>query len=384
MGSPTISKILAIAPKFTALLSFFGSLGIIIKVLHDDRLRSKPVHRIVAGLSMTDLMVSIWYFAGSWVIPVGTVSWFGNDQNNTETVFWAAGSKNNVGCELGGFFNQYGVASPLYNGTLAWYFLLVIYYQWSDTRIKKIEWMFHAIPCGYATVTSIFGIATDLYGHVEWTCWILPSEEDRENGNFAQKNFKWFQWIFLFGIVWVCVIWLTVVFVLLHKKMKELENKMNRYSSPSFIRGSVARLSTEEANSSDEIENASERGLPRESHVRSFIKRMSTRRSVSGASASSFSKASQSRKIAVQGMLYVAAFYVTWLFPTLNRICDLFELTGNIYHTIIHTTDAILLPLQGFFNFWIFITPRLTIYRKKRPEVSFLSALREVVFGIND
>merc|ERR1711957_139255 len=111
---------------------------------------------------------------------------------------------------------------------------------------------------------------------------------------------------------------------------------------------------------------------------------MSTRRSVGGGSTSSFSNASQSRKIAVQGMLYVAAFYVTWLFPTLNRILELLDWTGNIYHTIIHTTDAILLPLQGFLNFWIFITPRLTIYRKKRPEVSFFSALREVVFGISD
>ena len=57
-----------------------------------------------------------------------------------------------------------------------------------------------------------------------------------------------------------------------------------------------------------------------------------------------YSKASKSRQIALQGMLYVVAFYITWFFPTLQRITEL-AVSKNFF--VLQFFDTFLLPLQG-------------------------------------
>jgi hypothetical protein len=109
MGSSTKSKVIAIAPKFTALLSIFGSLGIVIKVLMNETRRKKPMHRIMLGMSICDILCSIWYFASTWPIPGNTIDIFFGD-TETDTIFWAAGDSNGISCSISGFFNQLAVA----------------------------------------------------------------------------------------------------------------------------------------------------------------------------------------------------------------------------------------------------------------------------------
>jgi len=89
----------------------------------------------------------------------------------------------------------------------------------------------------------------------------------------------------------------------------------------------------------------------------------------------------KSRMIAIQGLLYVGAFYVTWLFPTISRITEL--VAGSNYFPI-QFLDAFLLPLQGFFNFFIYIRPRYLTNRKLNPNDGFLKTLRVVVFENQD
>ena len=161
MSSPAKSIALAIAPKFTAALSLCGSFGIVLKVLFNESRRTKTMHRIVLGMSICDIFASIWYFTGTWAIPAGTLSWFGDGES--QTIFWAAGDEDGVSCSFAGFFNQFAVATPLYNCTLAVYYLLVVNYSWRDSRIEKIEWIFHLIPVGYALITSIFA-SSHLHG----------------------------------------------------------------------------------------------------------------------------------------------------------------------------------------------------------------------------
>ena len=69
----------------------------------------------------------------------------------------------------------------------------------------------------------------------------------------------------------------------------------------------------------------------------------------------------KSRKIAVQGLLYVGAFYITWMFPTVSRIT---ELVAKKNYFPIQFLDTFLIPLQGFFNFMIYIRPNYLKYRR--------------------
>lgn len=231
MSSHYKSKIIAIAPKFPAVLSVLGSSIIIRKVASSPEKRKNVYHRIMLGLSCCDIIASLNYFTGTWLIPKGQVGGLG-------PVFMASGSK--ATCSLSGFFTNFAVASPLYNGTLAWYYLLSIHKNWSDRKIRKIEKWFHIIPIAFAIVSSSIALGFDMYGNVDWLCWILPDVPEGEEPTNAQKNFRIFQWMFLFGPVWFTVAFVTTVMVLLFLKMKENEKNMEkyRYSTP-MVRASI-------------------------------------------------------------------------------------------------------------------------------------------------
>ena len=347
--------------------------------------------------------------------------------------------------------------------------------------------MFHTIPFGYAIITSTFAAAAKLYGPVEWTCWILPDEvfDDTKDLTTIQSHFKMIQWIFLFGVVWACIIFVSIVFIILYRKFKVLETKMRRYSVVSAIsmatsssadrrecrrgsnasrtsrrdsnvsrasstskpgverKGTASSLPATESgvNSKDEtkaeespikeleyvsddkegaiespiLESDIEQGIScgqedvrsisqdmeadqeifaahdEDTHAREGSKRGRTpqfslattvakapkavrrkRRSISN----SFQQDSRSKQIAVQGMLYVVGFYITWLFPTISRIT---ELSSGKNFFAVQFLDTFLIPLQGFFNCGIYLRPRFMGYRKANPDAGFWNALKAVI-----
>ena len=109
--------LLAVVPKFTAALSIICSFGIVHRVIRSPKGSRKLYHRIMLGISVSDIMASTIYFLGTWLIPSGTKGQYG-------PVFGAVG--NTGTCTFSGFFTQFAICSPLYNGTLCLYYLLVI------------------------------------------------------------------------------------------------------------------------------------------------------------------------------------------------------------------------------------------------------------------
>ncbi|KAL7465428.1 hypothetical protein ACHAXS_005773 [Conticribra weissflogii] len=500
-SSPTKSIILATFPKFTSLLSAIGSSLILFKVVRSPKNRSQTMHRLMACLSLADILASSAMFLGTVMIPRGTPSWFGD---GTQPIFWAAGTKRT--CDASGYLNQLQVGGVLFNASLATYFLLTVYCGWNEVRLRKVEWSFYAIPWGYALVTSTFAAATDLYGHVEWTCWILPTaplDDALAEPTIVQRNFRWIQWAFLFGVVWLCVLYVSVIFALLHGKMKALERRMNRYSmhrseiqsrmsrewkassppSPStasqaqaqaihreergqldddgfassterkfeLANGAVGsgsvppglttipsercrvrsaiddsqgndavavvvivdeetamdpttfavsgndqiasnqhcndeihsevrisenpiagyeRPDVDENDEDDDDDDAATFGInnfsadtrpkqrkipPKYKTRASVVEITSTIRLPGRRRSTAFMErreAARSKKVAVQGMLYVIAFYITWFFPTMSRITEL--VAGKNYFAI-QFFDTFLIPLQGFFNCAIYL-----------------------------
>ena len=61
---------------------------------------------------------------------------------------------------------------------------------------------------------------------------------------------------------------------------------------------------------------------------------------------------SHAHTIAIQGILYVAAFYITWFFPTLQRVLELANVPP---YFALQALDTTLLPLQGLFNVLIYL-----------------------------
>lgn len=172
------------------------------------------------------MISSTGYFLGTWLVPSGEIGAFG-------PVYGAVG--NHATCSLSGFLAQMTIASPLYNGSLSLYYLLTIKYNWPDARLQKIEKWLHILPLGYAYVSSFIALGLDMYGNFEWLCWIKPDVADDDDGGRvaiptnAQKNYVIFQWVFLFGPLWVTILFASLVFYVLYRKVKENEKRMEKY-----------------------------------------------------------------------------------------------------------------------------------------------------------
>lgn len=160
---------------------------------------------------------------GTWLVPFREIGGFG-------PVYGAIG--NHATCSLSGFLTQMAIASPLYNGSLSLYYLLTINYNWPDIEIRRIEKWLHILPLGYALLSSSIALGLDMYGNVEWLCWIKPDVPDDHDGvvpTDAQKNFVIFQWVFLFGPLWATILFVALVFIVLYRKVRENEKKMEKY-----------------------------------------------------------------------------------------------------------------------------------------------------------
>lgn len=324
-GYTAQSITLAVAPKVPALLSLCGSLYIVWSVLSSKQKRSNIYHRLMLGLSCSDILASHVYFLGTWLIPRGSSGPFGD-------VYWAAGTERT--CNYSGFFNQVGVASPLYNASLSIYYLLHIHYGWREGSLKRIETAFHLFPVTFALGTSITALSTDLYGNVFWTCWINPDP--------PQANTRHFQWAFLFAPVWISVSIQTVVMTSLWWKMRRQEKLIARKYD--------LRHPTDETNESETGSNLGTQGNPEVDEETGTTNAAHTSQQSHHNINDNGSK--HSSRIAVQGSLYVLAFYVAWFFPTVQRITELAHGT-NFF--VIQALDTTLLPLQGFFNVIIYL-----------------------------
>lgn len=329
---------LALAPKFSAFASLCGSAIIVSKVVRSTKRRKQTMHRMMAAESISDVLVSVWFFASTWPIPAGTPSRFGD---GTQPIFGAVG--NDFSCSVAGFWNQFQVAGPLYNGTLATYFFLVAHQGWSDARIKRVEWMLIALPLVFATITSIFAVATDLMGEVEWTCWILPPEvfEEGVEPTPIQSHFQLIQWLFLFGPVWVCIIYVSVIFYMLFRKMRSIEDKMNGYAG-------------RQVTGSNDVPS----GAPGQDGV-------GTRTS------------SQSQKIAKQGMHYAVGFFIAWLFPTISRFLGF----AKAQSFAVQLLDTFFIGMQGTFNCIIYLEPEINKHRRLDPESGYFGAFKATILA---
>lgn len=294
----TKAILLATIPKIPALLSVLGSSLILLYILQ-RRKRKRPIqayHRIMFSMSCADWIASCCYFAGTFPIPRGTTGSFG-------PVFWALGTP--LSCRIGGAWAQLQVLGPLYNGMLALYYLLVVRFQWTEERIKKLEPLLQFLPVFYALVTSLLGAIWDIYGSVEWLCWI-----DNHSDHFMA-----YRWIFLFAPVWICWIFVSLVMLSLYLSMRKLEQANQRYQHHN-----------NDTNNHD-----------------------------------------KSKQIAIQGMLYVGAFYVSWLFPSIQRIKELQHKPSNFG---LQMLDTSLLPLQGLLNALVYARPRFVRLQKQQPQLS--------------
>lgn len=327
---------ISIIPHFTGFLSVLGSLFIIIDILH-PRNRAKKMrkvyNRILLGMSLSDLCSSMAMSLSTWPMP------------NATNLYATLGTQGT--CTAQGFFVQMGTAAPLYSGFLSVYYVLMVRYNWSETRGRMITWeiRFHCLAWLLTLGTALAALGLEQYNPANLWCWIAPLPNDCVNSSKSpdgtstcKRGDNAYIYRIAFYFVWL---WLSIIVVT---------------AATSLVVHSVWTKVRE-----------SRRYDIREELHRNIIKRLSMRRVVD--TARKQPKSAQEKnlsRVVVQGSLYIGAFYLTAVFPSVVRMVQA-RWNCTYEHYFLSILTATFYPMQGFWNFFIYVRPRYLKYRKDHP-----------------
>ena len=152
-----LSTLSLLFPKVTGTTSFLGSIYVIQDVLRNPKKRQESsYHRVMVGLSTSDLINSFTWMLSSWPMPRGSR-------------LFAAGT---VGtCDATGFFLQISsLCTPIYNCSLATFYLLQLKYSWSHSKMRRLDKWMHILPWVWAIIPGLAGLFTKSFGPYRNVC----------------------------------------------------------------------------------------------------------------------------------------------------------------------------------------------------------------------
>jgi hypothetical protein len=141
---------LTIVQRIMGTISIIGSTYIIQDILGNEQKRKHTFHRLMVGLSIANIISSFSIMPkGYFVLAIGNVA----------------------ACDTQGFISwMCAFLNPLYNCSLATYYLVQLKYNWVNRRIKALEKWFHTVPWIVGLVFAIAGLAFKSYGPHGFSC----------------------------------------------------------------------------------------------------------------------------------------------------------------------------------------------------------------------
>jgi hypothetical protein len=222
-----------LCPKFTAAASVVGSSLIIRDIILRRKNKADDLstrHRLLAGMSVCDILSSSASFLTSWPVPED-VSW-------TIWTVWNVGNKQT--CTAQGFFIQWGIGTATYSASLALFYLLVIRYGWKNEYISKyVEPWMHFVAVGFALTTSVAALALDLFNPIGYMCFIAAyprfctqSYENKGPTNCTRgDNARIYQEAFWIVPACCIIVWLAVSMFLVYWKIRTIESGSSHFQS---------------------------------------------------------------------------------------------------------------------------------------------------------
>ena len=120
-----------------------------------QRSRWTPYTRLLLGMSISDILLSLHYAIGNFLRP-----------SETSHRAWAYG--NDASCSASGFIGQLAISAILYNGMLSIYFLLTARFRWSNRKISKtVEPLMHIVAIGFPLLTASVGAIMGFFAEPE-------------------------------------------------------------------------------------------------------------------------------------------------------------------------------------------------------------------------
>jgi hypothetical protein len=385
---------LEVIPRITGSLSILGSLYILRDILW-KRKSKKATDRLLVGMSVCDVFASI---STPLILSHALPS--------------PMGPGNQATCNAQGFFSQFVTATALYTGCLALTYLLSIQYHWKEVKLRLVEQISHIVILLFVIISGGLSIHLELYNPTPMSCTmtVFPpgcASEARPCSRGETVDF----WRLPFRTIpeYAAVTFSTIAMVIIYCNVRQVEEKASQWTFHSSVKNlqntttssgtaqtntttdeAVKQVETQSSSKHLDIESnppstelklqlpppaaastpqtpptvepiAEEESIrqitvPPKNSVRQSIYRK--RQSFGRQSDTSTAARGMSREVGIQGICFILAFLLTWTVPTIVRCMVRF---GNSPQPGIPWFIALnfFLPLQGFFNFLVYLRPTL-------------------------
>jgi len=330
------------------IVSVVGSTMIIVILLRSPKKLTSPYRRLVFGMSCMDIIHSLSFVLAGLPSPADN-KYARNAIGNICT------------CNIQGLMAYSGcMGSVTYDCMLSIYFVMVVVYSKREDFIRhRIEPFFHALSALVPLAAGIFLIATTSFNASGYMCWISPSplvcsapwadpdvKVECTRGKNAMAYRKYFQVYPLLLAIFIIIGCMIRLSCAIRAQLKN--NK--KYGSSQF-EANVARKRR--------ASMKEEPSTPVGSQLQYRNKTIN---------APDISK-TERKETFTQALLYIMALLLTFFFAFIYQIFP-----GGRKQYWLYLLQVSLVPLLGFFNFFIFIRPRVFMTRQCNPELSFFQA----------
>lgn len=327
---PLETDFAALAPRFSGSLSAISSTLIIYVILKSEKRLSSIYHRIMFGMSLSDICGSIAIALTSLPMPshmpkeeVFGYHWAGTRIGNTYT------------CNAQGFFIALGMISlHSYISALCVYYACAIAFAMKEHNIKKyVEPLLHGTAILAALTFSVPPLFTQMYNTgITMYAWCgpiaYPDECNPSNGvecirgtHQGSKLYQTLIAVFMINVIWITLLFLGMVVC----KVVQTDRKMEKMFST---------ILNDEGNE-DIIKNLVE-------------------------------KHKITKAVLIQAFSYIAALIMGVLPPALILV----GATDKSSRSFLERSTLVLFPLQGFFNSIIFMSFKVYNFRRVQPDAS--------------
>ena len=314
-------KTLSLIPGFSGLLSAWGSASIIYMFYKTSAAKRNCYKRIMLGLSCSDFLSSLTLSLQAFLLP-----------SETSNRIWASGTATT--CHAMGFFQQLAFSAIWYNGMLSFMFLLTIKYSVGEQDlVRKFEPWMHVLSIGFPLISATIGAALGMYAElvVGHFCW------------FTGDNTTIYAFIVSGGPGFFFLLAIPINNMLVYRHVRHtIHNDLNSSED-----GQLCQTSSEGSNKSGESAFSNEQ-------IREELREKQKQRSMEDR------QKERIQAVAFQSFLYVASFMITHL-PTMiirvtSAVAKLHPSDEEKFFPLL-LVQAILLPLQGLFNYIIYCRP---------------------------
>ena len=360
---------LAVLPIVSGALSAWGSANIIYMVCTTPAKNRNPYKRILLGLSVGDFCSSLALSLQAFLLP-----------HDTSQRVWASGT--DATCTAMGFFQQLSLTNIWYNGMLSFFFLLTIRYGLSNDVVRRTyePWM-HGWAIGFPLVSAILGVALGMYGElrVGHFCWFTGDVSATYMAYEVEglPNFFFFCAIPINNLLVYCHVRQSTVrksrLLATHKNDPQakaeaaISGMCPMRHDQSAVSHTLRQSSLGSSQVSNELNNNNDATVAAFSHEQQQPQRHCEREDHREQQLAEQRQQLQHDRqkerrqaVAFQAFLYVASYVVSYLPTNVLRVTAS-ALSMDTSHEAqlfpLLVLQAILWPLQGFFNYLIYSRP---------------------------